>query len=98
MKIQPAIALCAALFLLVGCGGGGGNPGACYASAQTCAVLGQNESPVAPAGVNPALVSSVSCADMDTLAEALAYLAAGARQLDADSDGKPCEEKFTAQN
>lgn len=46
---------------------------------------------------NGALVKSVNCIDMRSLSEALAYLAAGSAQLDANKDGKPCEDKFPGQ-
>lgn len=39
-------------------------------------------------------VLTAVCADMTTLDMALLYLRLGATQLDADSDGKPCEDEF----
>jgi hypothetical protein len=79
---------------LTACGGGGGNTGTCNGSAQVCGTAAA----AAPAPVvDAARVKSVACKDMASLAQALAYLAAGATQLDADNDGKPCEDEFPGQ-
>ncbi len=86
------VAILAVLFFLSGCGGGDGAP--------TMPVL---RPPVTPEPQPPPTdppaptidVTKATCSDMRTLADALSYLYRGATQLDADNDGKPCEEKFS---
>lgn len=93
---------------LIACGGGGGRPGECRASAEVCGTAGtagaaaSTGSTSSPANtptplVDQSRVALVTCADMTSLSQALAYLAAGATQLDADHDGKPCEDNFPGQ-
>jgi hypothetical protein len=82
---------------LTACGGGGGNPGTCSGSALVCGGGSGVQAVSAAPLVDASRISTVICADMASLAQALAYLAAGATQLDADSDGKPCEDNFPGQ-
>lgn len=79
---------------LTACGGGGGNTGTCNGSAEVC---GNTVATATAPVVDASRVKSVACKDMASLGQALAYLAAGATQLDADSDGKPCEDEFPGQ-
>lgn len=77
---------------LGGCGGGGGAPSMCNENMPSC---NPPDQPTPPDTTTPPVdVSKATCALMDTLTMAKDYLNRGATQLDADSDGKPCEEKF----
>lgn len=82
---------------LTACGGGGSNAGACMGSNAVCGRDAATVVSVTTPLVDAARVNTVACRDMATLAQALAYLAAGANQLDADNDGKPCEDEFPGQ-
>jgi len=97
--------LMVAVFGLISCGGGGGDPGQCTGSPEWCAQTGGTGSGPSLAPAVPALppvsapvgvvsVLTAVCADMTSLDMALLYLRLGAAQLDADSDGKPCENEF----
>ncbi len=72
------------------CWGTGGDP---YAHLAWRAASAAVHSGVA-ASLRVVDVSHANCPQMASLAQAVTYLNNGATQLDADGDGKPCEEKF----
>lgn len=87
-----------ALPLLPGCGGGGGNPGACQGSAEVCE--GRNSDNVPTVGASTPTTSTpttggsggVTCASFSSQQQAQVALAGGAFQLDPNGDGIACNE------